>query len=251
MKFISWNVNGIRAAQKKGFSEYFLAEDADFFCVQETKAKREQVDDNWSKGYHSFWNSAEKAGYSGTAIFCKSKPLDTTYGIGVEEHDKEGRVICLKYEDFYLVNVYTPNSQNELKRLDYRQRWDKCFLKFLNKLEKKLPVIICGDLNVAHQEIDLARPKENTKNPGFTQEERYGFQNILDSGFIDTFREFEKEGGHYSWWSYRANARQRNVGWRIDYWCISSKIRKQLKRSYIMNDIMGSDHCPVIMELEA
>ena len=251
MKFISWNVNGIRAAQKKGFSEYFLAQDADFFCIQETKAKSEQVDNNWSKNHLSFWNSAEKAGYSGTAIFCKPEPLEIIYGIEAEEHDKEGRVITLRYDNFFLVNVYTPNSQNELKRLNYRQKWDAGFLHFINGLQEKLPVILCGDLNVAHEEIDLARPKENSKNPGFTLEERSGFQKIIDSGFIDTFREFEKGEGHYSWWSYRARARERNVGWRIDYWCISSNLKKNLKSSFIMNEILGSDHCPVVMELES
>lgn len=250
MKFISWNVNGIRAALKKGFSEYFSSQNADFFCIQETKAKKEQVEDQWAKNYYSFWNSAEKPGYSGTAIFSKKKPLEVIYGIGISEHDKEGRVITLKYDDFFLVNVYTPNSQNELKRLSYRKNWDSCFLSYVLNLEKKLPVIICGDLNVAHKEIDLARPKQNIKNPGFSPEEREGFNKIIASGFIDTFREFETGEDFYSWWSYRAGARERNIGWRIDYWCISNQLKERLRSASIMNEIMGSDHCPVTIELD-
>ena len=250
MKFISWNVNGVRAALKKGFSEYFSSQNADFFCIQETKAKKEQVDEKWAKNYFSFWNSAEKPGYSGTAIFSKKEPLEAIYGIGISEHDKEGRVITLKYDDFFLVNVYTPNSQNELKRLSYRKDWDSSFLSYVLNLEKTLPVIICGDLNVAHKEIDLARPKQNIKNPGFSLEEREGFNKIIASGFIDTFREFEIGEGYYSWWSYRARARERNIGWRIDYWCISHQLRERLRSASIMNGIMGSDHCPVTIELD-
>ena len=250
MKFISWNVNGVRAALKKGFSEYFSSQNADFFCIQETKAKKEQVEDQWAKNYYSFWNSADKPGYSGTAIFSKKEPLEVINGIGISKHDKEGRVITLKYDDFFLVNVYTPNSQNELKRLSYRKDWDSSFLSYVLNLEKTLPVIICGDLNVAHKEIDLARPKQNIKNPGFSPEEREGFNKIIASGFIDTFREFEIGEGYYSWWSYRARARERNIGWRIDYWCISHQLRERLRSASIMNGIMGSDHCPVTIELD-
>tara|TARA_B100001123_G_C15222147_1_gene991700 strand:- start:367 stop:1119 length:753 start_codon:yes stop_codon:yes gene_type:complete len=250
MKFISWNVNGIRAAIKKGFCDFFNDENADFFCIQETKARPEQVDLNWNTKHHAYWNSAEKAGYSGTAIFSKTEPNDVLYGIGITQHDKEGRVITLKFDDFYLVNVYTPNSQNELRRLKYRQAWDLAFREFLKNLEKEKPIILCGDLNVAHSEIDLARPKANTKNPGFTKEEREGFDKLIEANFIDTFREFEKGGGHYSWWSYRAKARERNVGWRIDYWCISESLKNRLQSSTILDQIMGSDHCPVMMKLK-
>ena len=250
MKFISWNVNGIRAAIKKGFCDFFDEIDADFFCIQETKARPEQVDLDWNTKHHSYWNSAEKAGYSGTAIFSKIEPKDVFYGIGITQHDKEGRVITLRFDDFYLVNVYTPNSQNELRRLEYRQSWDKAFLKYLKSLDKKRPVILCGDLNVAHTEIDLARPKANTKNPGFTNEEREGFDKLVETNFIDTFREFEKGSGHYSWWSYRAKARERNVGWRIDYWCISRPLKNRLQSSTILDQIMGSDHCPVMMKIK-
>lgn len=250
MKFISWNVNGIRAAIKKGFCDFFNAENADFFCIQETKARPEQVDLSWNTRHHAYWNSAEKAGYSGTAIFTKTEPNDVVFGIGITQHDKEGRVITLKFEDFYLVNVYTPNSQNELRRLKYRQAWDQAFHEYLKSLEKEKPIILCGDLNVAHSEIDLARPKANTNNPGFTNEEREGFGKLIEANFIDTFREFEKGGGHYSWWSYRAKARERNVGWRLDYWCISKSLRNRLRSSTILDQIMGSDHCPVMMELK-
>ena len=249
MKFISWNVNGVRAALKKGFSEYFSSQNADFFCIQETKAKKEQVEDQWAKNYYSFWNSAEKPGYSGTAIFSKKKPLEVIYGIGISEHDKEGRVITLKYDDFFLVNVYTPNSQNELKRLSYRKDWDSSFLSYVLNLEKTLPVIICGDLNVAHKEIDLARPKQNIKNPGFSPEEREGFNKIIASGFIDTFREFEIGEGYYSWWSYRFNSRAKNVGWRLDYFLSSKNGLDMVEDAFILNDVMGSDHCPVGIKL--
>ncbi len=249
MKLLSWNVNGLRAALGKGFREFFEGEDADVVCLQETKARPEQVDLGWMDGHHAFWNPAEKAGYSGTAVFCKGEPSEVSYGLGIPEHDREGRVITLKFEDFFLVNVYTPNSQNELRRLDYRQVWDRDFLDYLKRLEGDLPVVFCGDLNVAHKEIDLARPKPNRRNAGFTDEERAGFSALVGAGFIDTFREFEEGGGHYSWWSYRAGARARNVGWRIDYWGISAALRGRLKSSWILNEVMGSDHCPVGMEL--
>ncbi len=249
MKLISWNVNGIRAALGKGFRDFFENQGADIVCLQETKARAEQVDIEWMRGYHAHWNSAEKAGYSGTVVFSKSKPVDVSYGIGIAEHDTEGRVITLKFDDFYLVNVYTPNSQNELKRLPYRLRWDQDFLNYLKSLEKNLPVIFCGDLNVAHEEIDLARPQANHHSPGFSDGERSGFSAFLDAGFIDTFREFEKAGNHYSWWSYRAGARARNVGWRLDYWCVSAALRRRLKDSRILPEVMGSDHCPVLLEL--
>ena len=250
MKLKSWNVNGIRAAIKKGFCHFFDDIDADFFCIQETKARPEQVDLNWNNNHWSYWNSAVKPGYSGTAIFSKIEPQDVFYGIGTRKHDTEGREITLQFNEFYLVNVYTPNSQNELRRLKYRQSWDRAFLKYLKSLAEKKPVILCGDLNVAHSEIDLARPNANTKNPGFTKEEREGLDKLIEANFIDTFREFEKDGGHYSWWSYRAKARERNVGWRIDYWCISTRLRGRLQSSTILNQIMGSDHCPVMMELK-
>ena len=250
MKLISWNVNGIRAAINKGFLEFYNNADADILCVQETKARPEQVDFDVN-GYHQYWNSAEKKGYSGTAVFTKIKPLDVQLGMGIPEHDKEGRVITLEFSDFFLVNVYTPNSQRGLARLAYREKkWDVDFLKYTKALEKKKPVIFCGDLNVAHKEIDLANPKSNRKNAGFTDEERAGFDNIVAAGFIDTFREFNQEPGQYSWWSYRMNARARNIGWRIDYFCISKGLRPELKDAFIAPDIMGSDHCPVGIILE-
>lgn len=250
MQLVSWNVNGIRACLGKGFSNFFGEVNADIFCLQETKAREEQVDMAWMKGYKAYWNSAEKPGYSGTAIFTKKAPLDVQFGIGIEAHDKEGRVITLKFKDYYLVTVYTPNSQNELKRLPYRKRWDRDFLAYLKTLEQELPVIFCGDLNVAHEEIDLARPDANHNSPGFSDDERSGFSKLLNEGFIDTFREFEKRGEHYSWWSYRAGARARNVGWRLDYWCVSDSLRPRIKDSRIMSDVMGSDHCPVIMDFD-
>ena len=250
MQLVSWNVNGIRACLGKGFSNFFGEVNADIFCLQETKAREEQVDMAWMKGYKAYWNSAEKPGYSGTAIFTKKAPLDVQFGIGIEAHDKEGRVITLKFKDYYLVTVYTPNSQNELKRLPYRKRWDRDFLAYLKTLEQELPVIFCGDLNVAHEEIDLARPDANHNSPGFSDDERSGFSKLLNEGFIDTFREFEKRGEHYSWWSYRAGARARNVGWRLDYWCVCDSLRPRIKDSRIMSDVMGSDHCPVIMDFD-
>ena len=252
MKLISWNVNGVRAVLKKGFLDIMEGFDADIICLQETKAMEEQVAEvEWPADYHQFWNSAEKKGYSGTAVFTKEKPISTSLGIGVSKHDREGRVINVEYPDFYLVNVYTPNSQNELRRLDYRtNEWDVAFRRHVKRLQKDKPVIFCGDLNVAHEEIDLARPKGNTSNPGFTPEERESFGKLLKSGFIDTFREFETDGGHYSWWSYRAGAREKNVGWRIDYFCVSEALREWLTRAAIMPEIMGSDHCPVVLELK-
>ncbi len=251
MKLISWNVNGVRAVLKKGFLEILQRFEADVVCLQETKAMQEQVAEvAWPEAYHQVWNSAEKKGYSGTAVFTKQKPLSSSLGIGVREHDQEGRVINVEYDDFYLVNVYTPNSQNELRRLDYRTKeWDVAFLKHLKRLQKDKPVVFCGDLNVAHQEIDLARPKANTRNAGFTPEERESFSKILKAGFVDTFREFESEGGHYSWWSYRAGARSKNIGWRIDYFCASDSLRPRLQNASILPEIMGSDHCPVVLEL--
>lgn len=250
MILISWNVNGIRAALKKGFLDFFREHKPDILCLQESRARPEQVAGvDWPEGYMQFWYPAEKAGYSGVATFTRIEPLDVLRGIGKNEHDTEGRVLTLEFPDWYVVNCYTPNAQRELTRLDYRQEWDCEFLVFLKRLEKKKPVIFGGDLNVAHTEIDLARPKQNVRNHGFTIEERTGFGKILQSGFIDTFREFEEGGGHYSWWSNMANARTRNIGWRIDYWVISQSLRPRLKRAWILSDIYGSDHCPVGMEL--
>jgi len=252
MRFISWNVNGIRAAAKRGFVDFFKESNADVLCLQETKAERDQLDHiEWPDGYHQYWCSAAKKGYSGTAIFSRKEPLDVTYGIGHDHHDQEGRVINAEFKDFYVVNVYTPNSKRGLLRLPYRVgEWDLDFRKHLKKLEKKKPVIFCGDLNVAHKEIDIARPKANERNAGFTIEERTTFGGMLDSGFIDTFREFEKGGGHYSWWSYMGQSRAKNIGWRLDYWCISKALRPRLKSAFIWPHIEGSDHCPVGMELE-
>lgn len=250
MKLISWNVNGIRACVKKGFLDFYEDTRPDVLCLQEVKAQEHEAALELKGMKHVSWNSAEKKGYSGTAIFSKVEPLKVTKGIGKAEHDQEGRVITLEYEKYFLVNCYTPNAKRDLSRLEYRQEWDKLFLKYLKKLEKKKPVMFCGDLNVAHTEIDLANPKTNTRNAGFTQEERTGFDNIVDAGFIDTFREFEKDGGHYTWWSYMNKARERNIGWRIDYWGISPELRTKLKESYILPEVMGSDHCPVVMVLK-
>ncbi len=244
MRLISWNVNGIRAAIKKGFTEFVLADQPDIIAIQETKAQPEQVALDLP-GYSQYWNSAERKGYSGTAIFSRIEPSGVSYGLGIEQHDHEGRVITLEFGEYYLVNVYTPNSQNELTRLGYRQIWDQDFLDYLKKLEEHKPVILCGDLNVAHKEIDLKNPKPNERNAGFTIEEREGFSRYLDNGFIDTFREFNQEGGNYSWWSYRFNARANNAGWRIDYFVISEALRPQLADAFILPEIMGSDHCPV------
>lgn len=245
MKFISWNVNGLRACVQKGFLDYFKEVDADIFCIQESKLQEGQIDIPL-EGYHQYWNYAEKKGYSGTAIFTKVKPINVTYGINIEEHDKEGRVITLEYEDFYMVTVYTPNAQEKLARLDYRMQWEDAFRRYLNALDMIKPVIICGDLNVAHEEIDLKNPKSNRKNAGFSDEERGKFTEFLSSGFIDTFRYFnpDKEGS-YSWWSYRFNARANNAGWRIDYFCVSEKLRDRLVSADIHSETLGSDHCPV------
>jgi exodeoxyribonuclease-3 len=249
VKLISWNVNGLRAVLKKKFFEFLATEKPDVLCLQETKCTPDQVEQLWPASYTTFWNCAEKKGYSGTAIFTKERPLKVTPHVGIVEHDKEGRVLTAEYKDFFLVNVYTPNSKRELERLPYRQIWDKDFLDYLKKLEKKKPVIFCGDLNVAHTEIDLANPKANVRNHGFTIEERNGFTAFVNAGFVDTFREFEKSGGHYSWWSPMGGARSRNVGWRIDYFLISKALRPRLKKAFIRSEILGSDHCPVGIEL--
>lgn len=245
MKFISWNVNGLRACVTKGFMEFFKEIDADIFCLQETKLQEGQIDLDL-EGYYDYWNYAQKKGYSGTAIFSKNKALDVKYGIGIEEHDNEGRVITLEFEDFYFVTVYTPNSQQGLKRLEYRMQWEDDFRDYLNRLDEIKPVIMCGDLNVAHTEIDLKNPKTNRKNAGFTDDERNKFTDFLNSGFIDTYRFFnpDKEGV-YSWWSYRFNARNNNAGWRIDYFCASAKLKDRLLSADIHTEILGSDHCPV------
>ena len=251
MKFISWNVNGIRAAAKKGALEFMESSGADFICLQETKATREIVEGmGWNNGLKVFANEAEKKGYSGTAIVTRHEPVSATYGLGIEEHDNEGRVVTLEFDDFFLANVYTPNAQNELRRLPYRREWNKVFLERMLELERSKPVVFCGDLNVAHMEDDLANPKTNRRNAGFSDEERADFGALVESGFIDTFREFTQGNGHYSWWSFRANARARNVGWRIDYFLISESLRPRLVSAGILADIMGSDHCPVTMELK-
>lgn len=245
MKFISWNVNGLRACVGKGFLDFFKEADADIFCLQETKLQEGQIDLELP-GYHQYWNYAEKKGYSGTAIFTKTEPLSVAYGIGVEEHDHEGRVITLEYPDFYFITVYTPNSQNELTRLDYRMKWEEDFLSYLKKLEENKPVIFCGDLNVAHNEIDLKNPKSNRKNAGFTDEERDRFTALMQAGFIDTFRYFyPDQEGIYSWWSYRFSARAKNAGWRIDYFVVSESLKDRLEDAAIYTEVMGSDHCPV------
>ena len=250
MKLVSWNVNGLRAVMSKNFMEEFDKLDADIFCLQETKLQEGQID--WNKeGYFDYWNYAEKKGYSGTAIFTKHKPIDVTYGIGVEEHDKEGRVITLEYDSFYRIVVYTPNSQNELKRLDYRMTWEDAFRDYLNALKAKKSVIVCGDMNVAHKEIDLKNPKTNHHNAGFTDEERGKMTELLESGFIDTFRYFYPEQTDiYSWWSYRFKAREKNAGWRIDYFLVSEDLKDKLKDARIHTDVYGSDHCPVELDIE-
>lgn len=248
MRFISWNVNGLRACVGKNFKEAFSALDADFFCLQETKMQEGQLDIAFD-GYQSFWNYADKKGYSGTAIFTRHQPLNVTYGIGIDQHDHEGRVITLEMENFYLVTVYTPNSQDGLKRLDYRMQWEDDFRNYLHMLDEKKPVIICGDLNVAHQEIDLKNPSTNRRNAGFTDEERGRFTTLLGSGFIDTFRHLYPDTVTYSWWSYRFQARQKNAGWRIDYFLISNRLIEKLDDAKIHTDILGSDHCPVELEI--
>ncbi len=250
MKLLSWNVNGLRAVLKKNFLEFLDAEAPDILCLQETKCTPDDVEQLWPTNYSTFWNSAEKKGYSGTAIFTRTRPLKVTQGIGLADHDREGRVLTAEFADFHLVNVYVPNSQRELTRLAYRQQWDADFLRYLKKLEKKKPVIWCGDLNVAHTEIDLANPKSNVKNHGFTSEERAGFSAFVQAGFVDTFREFERGGGHYTWWSPMGGARGRNVGWRIDYFLLSQALRPRLKSAFIQPQVLGSDHCPVGITIE-
>ncbi|MDO4344789.1 MAG: exodeoxyribonuclease III [Eubacteriales bacterium] len=249
MKLISWNVNGIRACMQKGFADVFEREAADIFCLQETKVQEGQIELELP-GYYQYWNYAEKKGYSGTAVFTKKEPLRVIFGIGIEEHDREGRVITCEFEDFFLVTVYTPNSQEGLKRLDYRMKWEDDFRAYLKGLEKHKPVIVTGDMNVAHQEIDLKNPKTNRKNAGFTDEERAKFTELLGAGFIDTFRYFyPRQEGIYSWWSYRFRAREKNAGWRIDYFCVSESLKGRLKGAGILTEVMGSDHCPVMLEL--
>ena len=248
MKFISWNVNGLRACVGKDFENQFKELDADFFCLQETKMQEGQLDLQF-EGYESYWNYAEKKGYSGTAIYTKHKPLNVSYGMGVEEHDHEGRIITLEYDQFYLVTCYTPNSQTELKRLDYRMTWEDDFRKFLKSLDAKKPVIICGDLNVAHEEIDIKNPKTNRRNAGFTDEEREKMTILLNDGFTDSFRYLHPDEVTYSWWSYRFKAREKNAGWRIDYFLVSDRIKEQITEAKIHTEIMGSDHCPVEVDL--
>lgn len=249
-KLISWNVNGIRACVKKGFLDYFKEQDADIFCLQEIKLQAGQIELEL-EGYHQYWNYAEKKGYSGTAIFTKKEPLSVTYGLGIEEHDKEGRVITLEFEDFYMITVYTPNSKAELARLDYRMTWEDAFRLYVKELDEKKPVVVCGDLNVAHKEIDLKNPKSNRKNAGFTDEERNKFTELLGSGFTDTFRYFYPDKEKiYSWWSYRFNARKNNAGWRIDYFVVSNRMNDRLKDAEIHTDVFGSDHCPVVLIME-
>ncbi len=249
MKFISWNVNGLRACETKGFREAFRTLDADFFCLQETKLQGGQIEMEF-EGYTSYWNYAEKKGYSGTAIFTRHTPLSVTYGLGIEEHDHEGRVITLEMPEFYLITVYTPNSQDGLKRLDYRMTWEDAFRAYMQELDKKKPVIVCGDLNVAHKEIDLKNPKTNRMNAGFTDQEREKFQTLLDAGFTDTFRYFyPDQEGIYSWWSYRFKAREKNAGWRIDYFVVSDRLREKLSGASFHTEIFGSDHCPVEVDI--
>ncbi|MBR1456320.1 MAG: exodeoxyribonuclease III [Oscillospiraceae bacterium] len=249
MRFISWNVNGLRAVQKKGFADIFLSLDADFFCLQETKLQAGQIELDFP-GYESYWSYAEKKGYSGTAIFTKHTPLSVRYNLGLPEHDAEGRAITLEYEDFFLVCVYTPNAQDGLRRLDYRMQWEDDFRAYLQELDAQKPVVVCGDMNVAHEEIDLKNPKTNVGNPGFSDEERAKFTELLEAGFTDSFRWlYPARTDAYSWWSYRAAARARNVGWRIDYFVISDRLREHVREAYILPEIMGSDHCPVGLDL--
>ncbi len=250
MKFISWNVNGLRACDGKGFREAFAELNADFFCLQETKMQAGQLDMAF-EGYDSYWNYAEKKGYSGTAIFTRHKPLSVSYGLGIEEHDHEGRVVTLEMDTFFLVTVYTPNSQDGLRRLDYRMGWDDAFRAYLLELDKKKPVVVCGDMNVAHEEIDLKNPKTNRRNAGFTDEEREKFSTLLKAGFTDTFRHFfPTQEGAYSWWSYRFHAREKNAGWRIDYFLVSDRLKEKLTAASIHNEVFGSDHCPVEVNID-
>ena len=251
MKIISWNVNGIRAVIKKGFLDFINDFNPDIICIQETKAHPEQVDLDLDNYKYKYWNSATKKGYSGTAIFSKIKPISVQNDMNIEKHDDEGRVICMELKNYFLVTVYTPNSKRDLSRLDYRaNEWDRDFLIYLKELEKIKPIIFCGDLNVAHKEIDLKNPKTNKRNAGFTDEERLGFDNYINSGFLDTFRMYNKEPNHYTWWSYMFNSRAKNVGWRIDYFCISEILKKKITKSIILPEIMGSDHAPILIEID-
>ena len=250
VKMISWNVNGIRACVKKGFMDYFKDVDADVFCIQESKLQEGQIEMDLP-GYHQYWNYAQKKGYSGTALFSKKEPISVSYGLGIEEHDNEGRVITAEYEDYYVVTCYTPNSKTELERLDYRMVWDDAFRNHLLALDEKKPVLFCGDLNVAHNEIDLKNPKTNRRSAGFTDEERGKMTELLGVGFIDTFRYLYPDAeGAYSWWSYLGKARERNAGWRIDYWCVSDRLKEKIKEAEIHSAILGSDHCPVMLDIE-
>ena len=250
VKLISWNVNGVRAVLRKNFLDYLAAEKPDLLCLQETKCRPDDVEQLWPAAYTTYWNWAEKKGYSGTAIFTRTRPVSLTRGMGVAEHDQEGRILTAEFPGFFLVNVYVPNSKRELTRLVYRQKWDRDFLRYVKKLERKKPVIFCGDLNVAHTELDLANPKANVHNHGFTPEERAGFTAFVKAGFLDSFREFKPGGGHYTWWSQMSGARARNVGWRIDYFLVSAALRPQLKRAFIRAEVTGSDHCPVGIEID-
>ena len=251
MRLISWNVNGIRASMDKGFRDFISQEQPDIVCLQETKAEPHQVDTEWvdQLGYYQEWNCADKKGYSGTAIWSKTKPTKSTLGIGIDDHDHEGRVITATFPDFHVVTVYTPNSQRGLKRLEYREQWDKDFLAYVKKLNRRKPVIFCGDLNCAHQEIDLANPKSNRKNAGFTEQERGGLDRIVKAGFVDSFRQLHPEPDNYSWWTYRSNARERNIGWRLDYFFVAKKMWERVEDASIRPDIFGSDHCPVELVL--
>ncbi len=250
MKLIAWNVNGLRAVLRKGFLDYLEREAPDVLCLQETRVGPDEVGQLWPAAYTTYWNMGEKKGYSGTAIFTRRRPLEVRCGIGVAVHDREGRVLTAEFDDWYVVNVYVPNSQRELTRLAYRQKWDRAFLKYLKSLEARKPVLFCGDFNVAHSEIDLANPKANRGEHGFTDEERAGFSALLRAGFIDSLREFEKGPGQYTWWSLRANARARNIGWRLDYVLLSAALRPRLRRAFIQAEVQGSDHCPVGVELD-
>ena len=252
MRAVTWNVNGLRACEKKGFADFFSAMDADFFCIQETKMQEDQLSAlTWKpEGYHAFWNSAEKKGYSGTAVFARKEPVSVTYGLGIEEHDHEGRVITLEYPDFYMITVYTPNSQDGLKRLDYRMTWEDAFREYLVRLSGKKPVIVCGDLNVAHQEIDLKNPKTNRRNAGFADEEREKFTELLAAGFTDSYRYLYPDKTEYSWWSYRFRAREKNAGWRIDYFLTSDSVKDRIRDAVIHTEVFGSDHCPVELDID-
>lgn len=250
MKLISWNVNGFRSVLKKGFLDFLHQESPDILCIQETKARAEDVPVQWDRQYHAFWNSAEKKGYSGTLVLSRIPPIHVHYGIKCPDHDREGRVIAVEFSTFFLVNVYVPNSKRDLSRLPYRQQWDSDFLQYLLELESKKPVVVCGDMNVAHEERDLTHPKANVRNHGFTQEERAGFRRFLEAGWVDSFRVFNPEGGHYTWWSPMNGARERNVGWRIDYFLLSNRLQPRLQSASILSHVHGSDHCPVGLEAD-